>query len=296
MAARRKTGPNGKFKGRDCPFYQENKKITAPNGRSGGSGGYQNVLVDALHHAGLPVHVANPRQIRDFARSLNRLGKTDALDALTIAEFAHSRKLPAQKAKPEALRDISNLLRRREQLQGMLLAEKNHLEQTPLPLQSEILELIKIIRCRVANLEKQIKTLIEKHENLSRMNAIIQSIPGVGPIMAATLIADLPEIMTFGRKQIAALVGLAPFNRDSGKYRGQRHIFAGRARVRKTLYCVLRPCLQFNSIIRKWFERFLANGKHYKVAAIACCRKLLVVIRAMLISNTYWNPDLHQLG
>lgn len=257
------------------------------------TGGYQNAVVTALHEAGIACAVVNPRQVRDFARSLNRLGKTDKLDALSLAEFALSRKLSPSTPKASNLVDMAFLLRRREQLQGMITVEKSHLEQTPASYRDELLEHITILAQRLKNVDKQIQQLVRDTPALAEQDKVIQSIPGVGPVTSATLLAHLPEITRIGRKQVCALVGVAPFNRDSGKYRGQRHIFAGRAQIRKVLYCTLRPCLQFNPIVKKWFDHFIAAGKPYKVAAIACVRKLLVVIRAMLISNTHWNSNLH---
>lgn len=257
------------------------------------TGGYQNAVVAALHEAGIPYAVVNPRQVRDFARSLNRLGKTDKLDALSLTEFALSRKLVPNTPKAPALVDMTFLLRRREQLQGMITAEKNHLEQTPESYRNELLDHMDILSQRLKNIDKNIQQLIRNTPDLTEQDKVIQSIPGVGPVTSATLLAHLPEITLAGRRQVCALVGVAPYNRDSGKYRGQRHIFAGRSQIRKVLYCALRPCLQFNPVIKKWFNHFISLGKNYKVAAIACVRKLLVVIRAMLISNTHWNPKLH---
>lgn len=254
------------------------------------TGGYQNNLVAALHKASLPLKVVNPRQVRDFARSLNRLGKTDSLDALTLAEFGQSRKLIPDTPKDDSLAQISYLLRRREQLQGMITAEKSHLEHTPVQYHDEGIELIDILTKYLKAADKEIKKIIKSNEEFTKKSDIIQSIPGVGPVTAATLIAELPELPGLGRKQACALVGVAPFNRDSGKYRGQRHIWAGRASVRKVLYCTLRPCLQFNPIVSAWFEHFRKMGKAYKVAVVACMRKLLVVIRAMLITKTTWEP------
>lgn len=257
------------------------------------TGGYQTSAANALHQAAIPCAVVNPRQIRDFARSLNRLGKTDKLDALTIAQFAQSRKLVPDTPKPAECLEIGFLLRRRDQLQGMITAEKNHLEQTPEPLRMELYEHINLLVQHLRKINSQIKESIQKSPTLAKQDAIIQSIPGLGPVTSAALLSFLPEMPHIGRKQVCALVGVAPFNRDSGKYRGQRHIFAGRAQVRKVLYCALRPCLQFNPVVKKWFNHFISLGKAYKVAAIACVRKLLVVIRAMLISNTHWNEKLH---
>lgn len=257
------------------------------------TGGYQNAVAAALHEADIPYAVVNPRQIRDFARSLNRLGKTDKLDALTLAEFALSRKLVPNTPKAPVLVDIAFLLRRREQLQAMIKAEKSHLEQTPESYRHELLDLMESLTRHLKSVEKQIQQAIRDTPSLAEQDKVIQSIPGVGPVTSATILACLPEIALIGRKQVCALVGLAPFNRDSGKYRGQRHIFAGRAQIRKVLYCALRPCLQFNPVIKKWFNHFISRGKPYKVAAIACIRKLLVVMRAMLISNTLWDPQQH---
>lgn len=257
------------------------------------TGGYQTPLVNTLHKAGIPFAVINPRQIRDFARSLNRLGKTDKLDALSIAQFAQSRKLIPDTPKTSERVEMAFLLRRREQLQGMITAEKNHLEQTPELYKSELLELLSILAQRLRVVDARLREIIKASPDLAEPDAIIQSIPGIGPVTSATLLALLPEMPLLGRKQICALVGVAPYNRDSGKYRGQRHIFAGRAQIRKVLYCALRPCLQFNPVVKRWFNHFISLGKPYKVAAIACVRKLLVVIRAMLISKTVWKEELH---
>lgn len=257
------------------------------------TGGYQNDLEVALHEAGIVYAVVNPRQVRDFARSLNRLGKTDKLDALTLAEFALSRKLIPTVPKPKECKEISFLLRRREQLQDMITAEKNHLEHTPAAFRQGLLELLDTLARHLRDIDKQIRQRILANQSFAEQDKIIQSIPGIGPVTSATLLSSLPEIRFLGRKQVCALVGLAPYNRDSGNYRGQRHIFAGRAFVRKILYCTLRPCLQFNSVVKKWFNHFISLGKPYKVAAIACVRKLLVVIRAMLVSNTHWDETLH---
>jgi Transposase and inactivated derivatives len=175
----------------------------------------------------------------------------------------------------------------------MLLSERNHLELISEALRPQILEHAALLKSMVSDMEKQIKLLIDAHSDLKDMDQLIQSIPGLGLISSATILAELPEISTLGRKQLAALVGLAPFNRDSGQYRGQRHIYGGRAIVRKVLYCALRSCLRFNPVVRQWFDHFISLGNPYKVAAIACCRKILGVIRAMLISNTLWEPEMH---
>ena len=257
------------------------------------TGGYQSALVDALHEAKIPHAVVNPRQVRDYARSLNRLSKTDKLDALTIAQFAQSRKLSPDIPPGPELTTLRFLLRRRDQVQAVITAEKGHLEHTPTALKGEVEEHLSLLKKRLRTLDKQLAATTREVPSLAEKDRVIQSIPGIGPVTSASLMAYLPELSAIGRKQACALAGLAPFNKDSGKYRGPRHIYGGRAQVRKTLYCALRPCLQFNPVIKAWFDRFIARGKAYKVAAIACIRKLLVVIRAMLINGTTWDASLH---
>lgn len=262
------------------------------------TGGYHYAIADALADAGIPYKVVNPRLIRDFARSLNRLAKTDKLDALNIAEYGAVNTLTPDRPRDLELRSISALLLRRKQLQQMITMEKGHLEQVRLAasgFEPELLGHIAVLNQSLNALNKAIRLLLESVPELAAMDAVMQSIPGIGPITSATIIAELPEIRALGRKQICALVGVAPFNRDSGKFRGQKHIHAGRDKVRGALYCALRPCLQNNAVVKAWFERFIAKGKPYKVAAIACIRKLLVVIRAMLLNNTTWNPEMHKI-
>lgn len=254
------------------------------------TGGYQAPLVNALHESSIPVKVVNPRQVRDFARSLNRLGKTDKLDALTLAEFGLSRKLQADNPKTPQQILLSAVLRRREQLNEMLIAERNHLEHAPGKYAEQIVSHIKMLNKELYALEKDLAEIISSDKSLLEDNCIIQSIPGIGPVVAGTIIAELPELGNVTRKEAAALVGVAPFNKDSGKFRGRRHIWAGRAKTRKVLYSAMRPCLRYNGVIRGWFDRFRAAGKLYKVAVIACIRKILTVIRAMLISRKSWNP------
>lgn len=260
------------------------------------TGGYQTPVTLALYQSNIPYKVVNPRQVRDFARSMNRLGKTDKLDALTLAQFGQSRELVPDTPKPQELVDISYFLHRREQLQRMITAEKNHLEHTPVVCQGEVKAIIKTLNNSLKAIDKQISQKIKATPELAKQDRIIQSIPGVGPVTSATILSCLPEISRLGRKELCSLAGLAPFNRDSGKYRGQRHIYGGRANVRKVLYSALRPCLQFNPVIKMWFDRFILAGKAYKVAAIACIRKLLVVIRAMLQTNSSWDSNKYALS
>lgn len=258
------------------------------------TGGYQNALVESLHQASLPVKVVNPRQVRDFARSLNRLGKTDALDARTLAEYGQSRELKADRPRDANRIALSQLLLRRRQLHDLITIEKGHREHASESIAAGITELITLMGSLLKSIDTEIQGLKKRVPEFATHDAILQSIPGVGPVVSATLYAEMPELPDLNRKEVAALVGVAPFNKDSGKYRGQRHIWSGRSKVRATMYCAMRSGIIWNPVIKSWFERFRAAGKPYKVAVIACVRKLLVVIRAMLKNGTKWDNSLHQ--
>ncbi|UQZ90099.1 IS110 family transposase [Deltaproteobacteria bacterium Smac51] len=258
------------------------------------TGGYQNMLTEALFKAGVPLKVANPKHIRDFARSLGRLGKTDAIDAEIIARFALSRDIIADQPKDPTLIQLSGLLARRDQLNAMMTMEKGHREHSSDSIRAAIEANIAIFKSQLHDLERNIEQLIHSRQDLKQADEILQSIPGVGPISSATIMAEMPELPHLGRKQAAALAGVAPFNRDSGQYRGQRHICGGRGKVRNILYCIMRTCLIHNPVIKMWYEGLRARGKAFKVAVIACVRKLLTVMRAMLISNSMWDIQRYQ--
>lgn len=254
------------------------------------TGGYQTPLATALHQAGIPVKVANPRQVRDYARSLNRLAKTDKIDAEIIAAYAQSRELVPDTPKTAERNNMEKLLLRREQLIVMVTMEKGHRETAPEAVRIQIDEHISLLKNQIKILDEQIREAIQADQILSELDGILQTVTGVGPVASATLIACLPELGTLNRKQIAALVGLAPFNRDSGKFRGKRHIHAGRAKVRKVLYSAMRAAVRWNQTIRGWFEHYRAAGKPYKVALVACMRKLLVILNSMVKESSPWNP------
>jgi transposase len=253
------------------------------------TGGYQTLLVDSLHEAAVPVKVMNPRQVRDFARSLNRLGKTDQLDARILVQFGLSRDLEPDEPKDKLLVRMSQILQRRNQIQILITAEKNHLENAAPEIVPGIHQIIALLSGQLKELDKMIRGIIASTPRFFEQDAIVQSVPGLGPVVSATLLAEFPELAQVGRKEAAAIAGVAPFNRDSGKFRGKRHISGGRGKVRTVLYCAMRPCLIHNPIVRGWFERFRSAGKPYKVAVIACIRKLLSVLRSMLINETRWD-------
>jgi Transposase and inactivated derivatives len=259
------------------------------------TGGYERLAVKALQAAGIPVTVINPRQARDYARSLNLLSKTDKQDALLLARFAQSRKLIPDEPKSEKREDLAALLKRREQLIGMILLEKNHLEHARASLKPDIEKHIAHLEKLVKELDKEINDRLKNEPEFKAQNEIQQSIPGVGPILSATLIAYLPELGNLNRKQLTALVGVAPFNRDSGNFRGQRHIHGGRRPVRRALYNVMRAALRYNDTVKAWFDHYRAAGKAYKVAVVACMRKLLTILNVMVATGTNWAPKSEQI-
>ena len=254
------------------------------------TGGYERRVVKAMQEADIPVKVLNPRQVRDFARSLNLLSKTDKQDAMLLARFAQSRHLEADDPKNPDREDVACLLKRREQLIQMITMEKSHLEHAPANIAPEIEDNIARLLERVKKLDKDINGRIISNAEFAAQDEIQQSIPGVGPVLSATLIAYLPELGKLNRKQLASLVGIAPFNRDSGAFRGQRHIHAGRRNIRKALYNVMRSAITWNPVVKRWFEHYRKAGKAYKVAVVACMRKLLSVINTMISTATFWNP------
>jgi transposase len=244
-----------------------------------------------LAAAGLPVAVVNPRQIRAFARALGRLAKTDALDAETIARFAEAVR-PEPRALPDpASRALSELLARRRQLIGLRTAEAQRLEQTTgEAARATIHLLLQTLREALGQVDRAIEELIQASAVWRARIALLSGVPGVGPVLARTLVAELAELGQVGRQEIAALVGVAPLNRDSGTLRGRRHIFGGRGSVRQVLYMATLAAVRHNPRLRAFYRRLLAAGKPAKVALVACMRKLLVVLNAMLRDGTPWRP------
>lgn len=253
------------------------------------TGGYERSIVRHLHDRALPAVRVNPRQVRDFARATGILAKTDAIDARVLVRFGAAvqpvhRPLPA----PECER-LADLQARRTQLVATRTAELNRLEQTTDRL------ITRTIKAVITVLDKQIKLIeaesaevIAEHARLERIHAILTSVPGVGPITAAVMLGSMPELGTLSRQAAAALAGLAPFNRDSGSQRGQRHIRGGRAEVRTALYMATLTALRCNPVIAEDFERLTAAGKPHKVAMAACMRKLLTILNALVRDDMLW--------
>ena len=255
------------------------------------TGGYEAPVAAALGAAGLPVAVVNPRQVRDFAKSTGKLAKTDALDARILALFGE-RMRPAVRPLPDAqAQELSALLTRRRQVVGMLTAEKNRLHIAPTAVREDIHNHISWLGRSLAKLNAELGDALRRSPLWRENEDLLRSAPGVGPVLTLTLVAELPELGSLDRRQIAALVGIAPFNRDSGTLRGKRTVWGGRAPVRAALYMATLVAARFNPVIRPFYQRLLAAGKPKKVALTACMRKLLTILNAMIKHRTPWQVD-----
>ena len=252
------------------------------------TGGYETVVAATLAAAALPVVVVNPRQIREFARSTGRLAKTDTLDARAIAAFAAAVR-PAVRPVPDAqARLLGQLVARRRQLVDMLGAEHNRRRLLEPALQRRLDAHIRWLERAVHELDGDIDTTIRSSPMWRATEDLLRSVPGIGPITASTLIADLPELGHLDRRKIAALVGVAPINRDSGTLRGRRMIAGGRATVRRVLYMATLAAVRHNPVIAAFYQRFVAAGRPGKLALTAAMRKLLVILNAILRDRRPW--------
>ena len=255
------------------------------------TGGFEATVAAALAAARLPLAVVNPRQIRDFARAVGRLAKTDALDAEIIALFAERIRPQARPLPDDASRALAELLARRRQLLDMLTAEGNRQRQARDPrLRRRIDEHCAWLRKELAALDGDTDQAVRNSPVWRENENLLRSVPGIGPITARTLLAGLPELGRLGRREIAALVGVAPLNRDSGTLRGRRTIWGGRPTVRCALYMATLSATRFNPVVRVCWRRLRDAGKPAKVALVACMRKLLTILNAMLRDQTPWQP------
>jgi transposase len=258
------------------------------------TGGYERTVVAALAAAGLPVVVANPRQVRDFARGTGQWAKTDQVDADSLALFAE-RVHPEPRPLPDnALHALEAVVARRRQLLDMLTAERNRLAQAVPAVQPDLRQHIAWLARRVEKLDRDLDKTIQGSPLWRTTDNLLQSAPGVGPTVSRTLLSALPELGTLTHKQIAALVGVAPMARDSGRWRGRRRITGGRAPVRAALYMAALVATRHNPVIRAFYARLLAAGKPKKLALTACMHKLLTILNAMVKTQTVWRPSLAQ--
>jgi transposase len=252
------------------------------------TGGFETLAAATLAAAGLPVVVVNPRQVRDFAKATGTLAKTDRLDARVLALFAQRVRPAVRPLKDTQSRELEALFTRRHQLVEMLTMEKNRLSLAAAPVRKDLKAHIVWLVKRLKDVDGELKALIQDSPVWREKDDLLQSAPGVGPVASVALLAQLPELGTLNRRQIGALVGVAPLNNDSGQYKGQRHVWGGRAVVRAVLYMATLAAIRCNPSIKAFYQRLRAAGKKPKVAIVACMRKLLTILNAMLKSKTPW--------
>jgi len=252
------------------------------------TGGLETRLVTALATKALPVVVVNPRQARNFAKALGKLAKTDSIDAHVLAEFAQKVRPEPRPIKDEQLQELAALNTRRQQLVIMLTAEKNRFATATKRLRKDIQAHIHWLEKRLKDLDAQLDQSIRQSPVWREKDQLLQSVPGVGPVLSRTFISQVPELGNLNRKAIAALVGVAPLNRDSGVLRGKRTIWGGRGPVRAVLYMATLVATRFNPMIKTFYERLVAAGKPRKLALTACMRKLLTMLNAILKTGRPW--------
>ena len=254
------------------------------------SGGLEVTVVEALAVADLPVVVVNPRQVRDFAKATGKLAKTDALDAHVLAHFAEAIR-PACRSLPDSeTQSLNALVARRNQVITMMVAEKNRLRTSRPPVIQRIQLHIDWLKQELDGIDQELKEMLHNSPEWREKENLLRTVPGVGPQLAVSMLAYLPELGTLDKKRIAALVGVAPFNRDSGTLRGKRAVWGGRSRIRASLYMAALVASRHNPVISAFYQRLLAAGKAKKVALTACMRKLLVILNAMLKNHSSWQP------
>jgi transposase len=258
------------------------------------TGGYELPAVVALVAAGLPVVVVNPRQIRDFARSTGQLAKTDGLDAAVLALFAERVQPPVRALPDAATQALDALVARRRQLVEMLVAEQNRLgmarSRGDRTVTVSLMQTIAFLTRQLGVADREIGTMIRESPVWREREDLLRSVPGIGPVVARTLLAQLPELGRLDRRAIAKLVGVAPLNRDSGTWRGRRTIHGGRASVRAAIYMAALVASRRNPVLTAFYQRLLAAGKPKKLALVACMRKLLTILNTMLRSQQRWTP------
>lgn len=254
------------------------------------TGGLEVPLIAALYEAQLPFARVHPGRVREFARSIGLLAKTDRLDARLLARFGEAVKPPATRLPSEAEQQLSALMTRRRQVTEMLTAEKNRLGTAPSPTHERIKAHIQWLTIELADLNRDIDGFIKQIPTLQEKRDILVSTPGIGPVSSAILLADLPELGTYNRQKLAALVGVAPFNKDSGPKRGKRRIRGGREAIRTVLYMATLSAIKCNPVIRPFYQQLCRRGKEKMVAIVACMRKLLTILNAMVRDNKPWCP------
>lgn len=255
------------------------------------TGPYHQLVLGRLLASSLPAIVINPRQSRDFARAIGRLAKTDSIDANVLAEFADKIRPEPRPVPDDATQHLDAICTRRRQLVTMLAAEKNRHHSGPSAIRAQIKQHIVWLENQIKELESDLDKIIRATPAWCEKDDLLRSCKGIGPTTSHTMLASLPELGTLSRHRIAALVGVAPFNSDTGKYRGQRHVQGGRIDIRCVLYMATLAAIRSNPVIRAFHQRLIAAGKAKKVAITACMRKLLTILNAMVRTNTRWTAD-----
>lgn len=281
----------------DEPGLQRLRDLLQPLGRClivvEASGGYEQRLAAELSEAGHDVARVNPRQVRDFARSLGRLAKTDRIDAQVLALYAAKiQPRPCEKIS-EKQAELGDLLARRRQLTQMKASEQTRLHQVRVAkVRKSVSHMLDQLRDQIRLVDTEIAQLIQDDDDWRQRAERLTSVPGVGDVTSRTLVAELPELGRLNRQQIASLVGIAPLNRDSGQFRGRRSIWGGRANIRAALYMATLVARRHNPVIRQFADRLTGAGKPFKVVLTACMRKLLIILNTMIRNGTNWNPQI----
>jgi len=255
------------------------------------TGGYETQAASAIAVAGLKLAVVNPRQVRDFAKATGRLAKNDRIDAHVIAAFGQAIEPQITHLPDEQARELQGLLVRRSQLLGMRVQESNRLALMQGAMRKQIKSHIAWLDQAIDEVNTDLTARLRQSPVWREKDELLRSLKGIGPITSGTLMSSLPELGELDRRSIAALVGVAPFNRDSGAFRGRRAIWGGRAHVRHVLYMAAIAAVRSNPVIKPFYERLIARGKPHKVAMVACMRKMLTILNAMMRSNTPWTPS-----
>ena len=256
------------------------------------TGGLELDVVIALSEKEIAVAIVNPRHVRDFAKACGQLAKTDRIDAMIICEFADKIRPEPRPLPSEETRALDAVITRRRQLVGMLAVEKNRMAGTGKAMKKDIKRHITFLEKAIAQMDQDLQQAIKNSPTWHQNDDILQSTPGVGPTCATTLIAQVPELGILGRKQISALIGVAPLNRDSGHKKGRRTTWGGRASVRAVLYMSTLVATRHNPVIRDFYNHLISHGKLHKVAMTACMRKLLVMLNAMIRDQSHWQPEM----
>lgn len=256
------------------------------------SGRYEQALVQACDQAGLPIIIVNPISVRRYAQAIGVLAKTDRIDAQVIAQYAATLKPEFKPIPDKTSQKIKDLLVRRSQLLEMSTMEKNRLQILPKPLHRSIKSMLRMLQSQIETVTRQIEQEVAKVDQWRSKMEIMTSVPGVGKVLAYTFLSELPELGSLNRKEIAALVGVAPINRDSGKLNGKRRIRGGRHRVRTVMFMAMLSPIQCNPVFKRFYERLKAQGKIPKVALIACMRKMIVVLNTMIKNQESWRGEM----